>query len=127
MAGEGTKPIVCLSAGGNDIGKVGSEELLRRFKEVLGKIRDKGGIPVVCGILPRRSAGSMWHSTAIAMNCRVANHCKANGWAFVDSWDRFYGRDHLYARDGVHLSRFGVQALADSLEKEVSTLRAFLG
>ena len=56
MAGEGTKPIVCLSAGGNDIGRIGSEELLRRFKEVLGKIRDKGGIPVVCGILPRRSA-----------------------------------------------------------------------
>ena len=127
MAGEGVKPVVCLHMGGNDVGRLGSEELLRRFREALGRIRDKGGIPVVSGVLPRRRVGGMWHSRAIAVNCRLASHCRANGWAFINNWDRFYGRDHLYSRDGVHLSRAGVQLLADSLERGVGTLQGFLG
>ena len=122
MANEGIKPIVCLSAGGNDVGKVRSEELLRRFKEVLGKVRDRGGIPLVCGILPRRKVGCEWLCRAIAMNCRLAEHCKANGWTFVDNWDRFFGNDHLYQRDGVHLSHRGFQLLADVLEREVASM-----
>lgn len=126
MANEGIKPIVCLSAGGNDVGKVRSEELLRRFKEVLGKVRDRGGIPLVCGILPRRNVGYEWLSRAIAMNCRLADHCKANGWRFVDNWDRFFGKDHLYQRDGVHLSHRGYQLLAGVLEREVAS-KGFLG
>ncbi|KAG0729081.1 hypothetical protein GWK47_031081 [Chionoecetes opilio] len=36
MADQGKKPIVCLSAGGNDVECVKSEELLRRFKEAVG-------------------------------------------------------------------------------------------
>lgn len=59
------------------------------------------------------------------MNCRLADHCKANGWTFVNNWDCFYGKDHLYHRDGVHLSRKGVQVLADSLEREVGALQGF--
>ena len=40
-------PTVCISAGGNDIDRV------RRYREALGRVRDLGGIPVMCGILPR--------------------------------------------------------------------------
>ena len=120
---KGIKPIVCLSAGGNDLGKVRSEKLLESFMQALGKVRDRGGVPVVCSILPRRGVGREWLSRAIAMNCRVAAHCKSNGWSFIDNWDRFFGNDVLYARDGVHLSRQGVQVLADSLESRVGALR----
>ena len=126
MANEGTKPIVCLSAGGNDIGRVHGVELLRRFKEVLGKVRDRGGIPVVCGILPRRGVSWEWLSKAIAVNCRLADHCMANGWTFINNWHRFFGMDHLYQRDGVHLSQRGYQFLADILEDEVGALKGFL-
>ena len=122
---DGTKPIVILSAGGNDLGKVRSEELTRRFREALQRISSKGGIPVVCGILPRRGVGAEWLSRAIAMNCRLADHCKSKGWSFIDSWDLFYGKDTLYARDGVHLSRQGVRVLADTLEREVAAIKDF--
>ena len=30
----------------------------------------------------------------------------------MDEWSRFYGRQELYARDGVHFSRKGVQERA---------------
>ncbi|MPC42456.1 hypothetical protein E2C01_036078 [Portunus trituberculatus] len=98
---DGTKPIVFLSAGGNDICKVRSEELFRRFKEALAKIRNKDATPVVC------------------------DHCRSNGWAFIDNWDLFYGKDTLYARDGVHLSRQGVRVLAGTLEGELNALQRF--
>ena len=83
MAGEGTKPIVCLSTEENDIGCVGSAGLFRRFREALGKVRT--GVPVVCRVLPRRAVGDMWPSRAIALNCRLTEHFKTNGWAFVDN------------------------------------------
>ncbi|XP_045136199.1 uncharacterized protein LOC123519077 [Portunus trituberculatus] len=102
---DGTKPIVFLIAGGNDICKVRSEELFRRFKEALAKIRNKDATPVVCGVLPRKELGGEWLSRAIAVNCRFADHCRSNGWAFINNWDLFYGKDTLYTRDGVHLSR----------------------
>ncbi len=76
---DGTKPIVSPSAGGNDLGKVRSEELIRRFRQALDRIRDKGGIPVVCGVLPRKGVRAEWLSRAITVNRMLANHCKSNG------------------------------------------------
>ena len=125
LKNDGTNPIVFLSAGGNDLGKVRSEELFRKFRQALDRIKDKGGIPVVCGVLPRRGVGAEWLSRAIAVNRRLANHCRSNGWSFIDNWDCFYGKDTLYARDGVHLSRQGVRVLAGTLEREVGALQRF--
>ena len=118
--------MVFLSAGGNDLGRVPSEELGRRFKEALGRVRDMGGIPVVCGVLPRRGVGDEWLSKAIAVNRRLAAHCERNGWLFVDNWDLFFGNDSLYARDGVHLTFKGAEVLSDSIERALRTLRDFL-
>ena len=38
--------------GGNDLGRIRSEELFRSYKEALGRVRDLEGSPVLCGILP---------------------------------------------------------------------------
>ncbi|KAG0714495.1 hypothetical protein GWK47_014043 [Chionoecetes opilio] len=47
-------------------------------------------------------------SEACEVNSLLAEHCRKNGWLFIDNWARFFGKDHLYARDGVHLSHRGV-------------------
>ena len=65
---------------------------------------------------------SGWLSRAVAVNCRFADHCKSNGWTFIDNWDLFYGKDVLYAGDGVLLSRRGIQVLAGTLKKEFNAL-----
>ena len=75
---------------------------------------------MVCGVVPRRELGAEWLSRAIAVHCRLANHCKGNGCTFIDKWDLFYGKDTLYARDGVHLSRKGVRAMPGKLERELN-------
>ena len=126
LGGEGVAPTVCISAGGNDIGKVRPEELLRRYRQALERVRELGGTPVLCGILPRRGAGVRWWSEATALNSRLADHCRRNGWLFVDNWSYFYGKDHLYSRDGVHLSEMGTGALAWSLQRDLQQW-GFLG
>ncbi|KAK7075758.1 hypothetical protein SK128_019793, partial [Halocaridina rubra] len=38
--------------------------------------------------------------------------CRENNIGFIDGWDHFTSRKHMYARDGVHLSNSGVSVLA---------------
>ena len=125
LAGEGVKPVVCLSAGGNDVGNIGSEELFRRCKMALGRIQNLGAVPVMCGVLPRTRAGGRWLSYALALNCRLAEHCKSNGWRYIDHWDLFWGKDKLYTQDGIHLSREGVEVFAGALEGQVGKGKEF--
>ena len=87
---------------------------------------DLGGTPGVCGILPRRAAGAKWKSDAFAMNSLLAEHCRRNGWLFIDNWTQFDGKNHLYAKDGVHFSPWGVGGLSWRLESEMRTRVYFL-
>lgn len=120
MEDSGDNPIIWLSTGSNDVWKGRTEELLTQYREVLDKIRKKGGIPVVHGILPRRGVRKEWSSRAIGINSRLEKYCKENAIPFLDNWSLFYGKDKLYARDGVHLSRVGVSTLARSLDRIVA-------
>ena len=61
---NGNKPIVFLSAGGNDLGKVRSEELFGKFRLALEKIRSE---VLVCGTLQRRGGDAKRVSRAIAV------------------------------------------------------------
>ena len=59
LENDETNPIVFLGIAGNDLGRVRIEELLRKFIQALHKIRNKGGIPLVCGtVFPRRGVGA---------------------------------------------------------------------
>ena len=64
-------------------------------------------------------ASREWLSRAIGVNEQLKGVCKDIGVSFVDDWDRVFGRRELYARDGVHLSRKGVDVLSECLERGV--------
>ena len=119
LGDDWTKPIVILSAGGNDLCKVRSEELFRGFRQALDNIRSKSRIPVVCGVLPRRVLDDEWLSKAIVVNCKLVNHCKGNVWTCIYDWDLYYGKNTLYARDRLHLSCQSVGVMAGTLEREL--------
>ena len=85
------------------------------------RIRNLGGIPVVCGILPHRAVGASWRCAAFATNSLLSKHYKRNGWLFIENWTRFYGKDHLYTRDGVQISPREVGVLVWRLEREMRT------
>ena len=115
--------VTCLVVGGNDVHKRRSEEMLRRYREALQIVRNKGGRAVACGILPRLGHRREWMSRAIGFNCRLEAYCRENNIGFVDVWDHFYGQGQLYARDGVHLTRAGTSVLAGLIDKTVAGFR----
>ena len=111
--------VVVIHVGGNDVRAGGSEELVDRYREMLGKIKESGRRCVVSGVLPRFSVSREWLSRAIGVNERVKVLCKKVGVSFVDEWDGFFGQRELYAMDGVHLSRKGVETLSKCIERAV--------
>ncbi len=70
--------------------------------------------------------GDEWLSRAISLNNRLAAHCETNGGLFIDTWNLFFGKEELYAKDRLHLSFRGAEVLSDALERALSFQRDFL-
>ena len=112
---------VVIHGGGNDIEKINTEELMGLYKEAIDKVRSKGKLCVVSGILPRFGKSPYWSSRAIGVNNRVQSYCKEkfHDVMFIDNWDRFYNNQRFYARDGVHLNNKGSEILSTIIDEKV--------
>ena len=111
---------VVLQGGGNDIEKVNTERLMKLFKEAIEKVRSKGKICLVSGILPRQSESRYWSSKAIGINNRVQKLCsEIDGAMFLDNWEKFYHNRRWYTRDGIHLNYQGSKVLSNIVDAEV--------
>ena len=109
-----------IHGGGDDIEKLGTELMLKTYKDAIKETRDQGKMCIVSSILPRKGESSYWSSRAIGINNRLHRYCKEmEGVMFVDNWDRFYGNRKLYAADGRHLSRLGTDLLSVIIEEKV--------
>ena len=119
VKGTGKEALVVVHVGVNDVRRVRPEELVQRYRELLREVKDSGRRCVVSGVLPRQKVGGLWLSQAKGLNDRLRWMCQESGVGFMDEWDRFVGRRELYAMDGIHFSRKGVQVLSECLEKVV--------
>lgn len=119
VKGTGKEALVVVHVGVNDVGRVASEELETRYRDLLREIRQSGRRCVVSGVLPRQRVGGLWLSQALCLNDRLRSMCEKSGVLFMDEWSRFYGRQELYAMDGIHFSRKGVQELSECIERAV--------
>lgn len=106
---------VIVHVGTNDIGYKRSEELLAGYRRLIEKMKDSGRRCIISGILPRLGAGQEWKSRALCVNDRVRKLCSLEDIRFLDLWTEFQNRD-LFADDGVHLSRKGVEVFSAGLE-----------
>ena len=116
--------VVATLVSGNDLylrsGRVGATE--RILEDVMGAVDDCGlktHRRVVVGMLPRR--GPKWPALSrnISINERLRDLCTAEGVFFVDPYERFYGKDDLYQRDGTHLSLKGRAVLCNLIADAV--------
>ena len=116
---EGTrkKALVVVHVGVNDVGRVRSEDLEDRYREFLREIKESSRRCIVSEVLPRQEVRGWWLSYALALNESLMRTCGEDGVGFMNEWSRFYRRQELYARDGVHFSRKGVQELSKCLER----------
>ena len=109
---------------GNDIMRVGSEEILSNYKKVLVDARRKGRNAFVTGIIPRFYQRWGWSSRALVINDRLEALFHRIGVGFINLWDQLYGRRELYARDGVHFSI--VEVITQALDIELDRVDSLL-
>ena len=64
VMGTGKEAVVVVHVRVNDIGRVKSEELLLRYRELLREVKESGRRCVVSGVLPRLRVGGVWPSQA---------------------------------------------------------------
>ena len=91
VKGTRKEAVVVIHVRVNDVGRVKSEELLLRYRELLREVKESGRRFVVSGVLPRLRLGGMWLSQAIGLNDRLSKMCRESGVGFVDEWSSFYG------------------------------------
>ena len=60
------------------------------------------------------------NSRRMAVNGMVEQLCSEEEVGFVDLWDSFVGKEEMYLRDGLHLSRKGAAGFAEELSGEVA-------
>lgn len=118
VVGSGEASVVILHVGVNDVKKERSESLMKKYKDLLARVRESGRNAIVSGVLPRMNVSKEWSSRAIGLNERVRKEC-GDDVVFLDTWSMFWGVNELYARDGLHLSKSGVQLLSKCFEQGV--------
>ena len=122
IVGTPVDTIVTLNVGVNNIGNTKSEEVIRRYRNLLDKIRYEGRRCIIVGIAPKLNAGSEWISRAIGINSRLEKFVD-KGWVeYIDSWDHFWGNSKLYSADGLHFSRLGTDTLKVQIENALVLL-----
>ena len=86
---EGTGKEALFHVGVNNVGRVMSEELVDRYRELLRQIKESGRRCIVSGVLPRQGVRGWWLSHALGLNERLMRMCREDGVGFMDEWSRF--------------------------------------
>ena len=105
--------------GTNNIASGRSEEILRKYRDLIRKFKDSRRKLVICGLLPRFDVGPVILSRMIGVNVRLEGLCRKEGVMFVDVWDHFSQDRSLYGRGGLHLNRVGKARLGRVLDENV--------
>ncbi len=110
-------------AGTNNVLAGRSEEILRKYKALVNKLREGRRRSVICGLIARYDVNSLILSRMLGINTRLQDLCKREGVGFVDVWDHFNRDRSLYGKDGLHLGSVGkarlCRLLDDGVRKEL--------
>ena len=106
--------VVC--AGSNDTfnKRAASEDIIKKYRQLLAAMKEKSNRCFITGILPRMNANNYDLSRAIGINTRLQSMCEDAGVAFIDTWDAFIENRSYFMKDRIHLNRKGSKKLADT-------------
>ena len=79
-----------------------------------------GYVPNILLVFGNRIQGYI-NSKRMAVNGMVKRLCKEEEVGYVDVWDSFVGKEKMYVRDGLHLSRKGAAVFAEGLSGAVAS------
>lgn len=113
-----------LSVGGNDFfGRRGTtgdvKAIVRDYSTLLEVVKEKTSNCVVVGLVPRRFRSLPDLQKARLLNSRLQELCKARKMRFVDPWTRFFDRNDLFRKDGIHFSNRGADAFVEMVQENL--------
>ena len=117
--GASKDTLFIMHVGTNDVKKTRSEELLQKYRELIEQYKMKSRNIMISGILPRISAENVFYSKAFSLNSRLNSLCRKEGVTFINTWDHFFNKPELFAKDGLHLNCVGAARFGRLLNEEV--------
>jgi hypothetical protein len=116
---DGTEQIVVM-VGGNNIDRGdGSEDIVKEYRVLLDKLRDKNRNVTVVGPSTRRHYNQYTHSKTIGINRRLRQMCSARNMDYIEAGLTKDEALRMLARDGVHYNRDGVQEVGRRVYKSI--------
>uniref|UniRef100_A0A8C6LFJ3 SGNH hydrolase-type esterase domain-containing protein n=1 Tax=Nothobranchius furzeri TaxID=105023 RepID=A0A8C6LFJ3_NOTFU len=106
---------VFIHAGTNDINKQQSELLKHDFIHLFNLLKNSDVSVYISGPTPTLDRGIGCFSRLLSLNTWLSSATVMHNIGFIDNFNIFWGRRHLFGADGLHLNRQGTRALAMSL------------
>ncbi|KAK0151164.1 hypothetical protein N1851_007738 [Merluccius polli] len=101
-----------IHTGALDVVKQQSEVLKRDFNDLLNKVRCLNTEVFISGPLPTVRRGDERFSRLLMLNRWLKATCAAQSVNFIDNFNIFWERRHLFEADGFYLNKSGVQLLS---------------
>ncbi|KAK0133164.1 hypothetical protein N1851_031450 [Merluccius polli] len=101
-----------IHTGALDVVKQHSEVLKRDFNDLLNKVRCLNTEVFISGPLPTVRRGDERFSRLLMLNRWLKDTCAAQSVNFIDNFNIFWERRHLFEADGFCLNKSGVQLLS---------------
>ncbi|KAK0133055.1 hypothetical protein N1851_031570 [Merluccius polli] len=101
-----------IHTGALDVVKQQSEVLKRDFNDLLNKVRCLNTEVFISGPLPTVRRGDERFSRLLMLNRWLKDTCAAQSVNFIDNFNIFWERRHLFEADGFCLNKSGVQLLS---------------
>ena len=111
-----------VNVGTNDVhdgGIVSSTEIMQKYSSLIKTMKEKSDKCVINGILPRLRANPYSRNRVREINKSLNEVCNKEGVYFNDTWDKFACNKDFFKKDGVHLSRIGVDQMSKSINMAV--------
>ena len=121
------KSCIIAHAGSNDLFSRSSrdgnsEPIVKDLKAMVNAVAEKTNKGIIVGILPRRYTSYCTLSKALGINERIRKHCDTLKVEFLDLWNVFMTKWHLFKKDGIHLNEAGHRKLGEILNRECKKL-----
>ena len=119
------KSMTIINVGSNNVFQksVASQEVIERYRSLIGTLKDRCNNITMIGIMPRMFESDFRLSRAIGINDKLSLLCNEANIVFIDPWLEFSGRKDLFGRDGVHLNYIGKASFATFISKQLTIHR----
>uniref|UniRef100_A0A667WYM3 SGNH hydrolase-type esterase domain-containing protein n=1 Tax=Myripristis murdjan TaxID=586833 RepID=A0A667WYM3_9TELE len=115
VAGHPNVKNVIVHIGTNDVVKQQSEVLKRDFGDLLNTVSSLSAKVLISGPLPPVRKGVERFSRLLALNTWLATACTVHSLHFIDNFNFFWDRRHLFKADGLFLNKSGVKLFISNL------------